>query len=74
MVAERGGELVRLSPNTGEILGVVGPTGLDFVQGLAFVPVPVPEPGTGALLMIGLVGYGLASNGRGGSRHTSRRA
>ena len=41
------------------------------VGGLAFI---VPEPGTGSLLALGLLGYGLASNGRGGSRHTSRRA
>jgi hypothetical protein len=44
---------------------------LERVHGLAFI---VPEPATGALLLLGLVGYGLASNGRGGSRQGSRRA
>jgi hypothetical protein len=44
---------------------------LERVHGLAFI---VPEPGTGALVVLGLVSYGLASNGRGRSRTTSRRA
>jgi hypothetical protein len=81
------GQLVRLSPTTGAGLGVIGQTGLGAlggVQGLAFVGLPIPEPGTGALVLAGLAGlarrgtrragYGLASNGRGGSRTSSRRA
>jgi hypothetical protein len=45
--------------------------GSERAEGFAFI---VPEPGTGALLMLGLVAYGLASKGRGGSRHGLRRA
>jgi hypothetical protein len=72
LVVERGGRLIRVSPITGANVGAVGQTGLPIVTGLAFVH--APEPGTAALLVLGLVGYGLASNGRGGSRQSSRRA
>ena len=49
------GNLVLLSPTTGETLETIGATGLGgtlrSVTGLAFV---VPEPATGSLLAIGL--------------------
>jgi hypothetical protein len=76
LAVDRAGQLIRVSAVTGANLGSIGQTGLgggsSFRLGLAFLPVPEPNPGI--LVAIGLVGYGLASKGRGGSRHTSRRA